>query len=104
MTYKIYTKFLKRRLKKKIERKELFISGESGFQKGGFRRGTELIDNFFILNHIVQREKQEKGVGIYRLESGFDNIDRKKLWVVLDEKEIDKQLIGRMKRTRKRKL
>lgn len=66
--------------------------------QGGFRKGRGAIDNIFILNHIVQREKC-KGEKVYvvDLKAAFDNVDRSKLWRILRDKEIEEQLIRKIR-------
>jgi len=69
----------------------------------GFRKGRMTMDNIYILNHIVQREKmkrkEEKKVYVLfiDLKAAFDNVDRGKLWRILEEKQISGYLIERMK-------
>jgi len=50
--YKIYAEMIRRKLEEETERLEVLPENQGGFRKG---RGT--MDNIFILNHIVQREK-----------------------------------------------
>lgn len=59
--YKIYAEVIRKRLEEKMERKEVLSESQTGFRKG---RGA--LDNIFILNHLVQRErrgKEEKSFG-----------------------------------------
>lgn len=73
--YKIYAEILKESLEKEVEKKEILPESQAGFRKG---RST--IDNIFILNHLVQREKRKVGkeAKIYALfvdlKAVFDNV------------------------------
>lgn len=93
--YKIYAEILRERLEGEIIRKKLLPESQGGFRKG---RGT--MDNIFILNHVVQREKC-KGEKVYALfvdlKAAFDNVDRNKLWRILKDKGIEEQLISRIR-------
>lgn len=58
------------------------------------------MDNIFILNHVVQREKrkEEKVYALFvDLKTAFDNVDRNKLWRILKDKGIEEQLISRIR-------
>lgn len=87
--YKVYAEILRKKLEKEVEEKGLLPESQAGFRKG---RST--MDNIFIFNHIVQRER-EKGK-----EEGkvFDNVDREILWKIMKEKEIKAGLIRRMRK------
>lgn len=80
-----------------VERKGILPESQ-----GRFRTGRGTIDNIFILDHLVQRENKEKDKKIFAafidLKAAFDNVDREKLWRVMEEKEISKGLIGRWKK------
>lgn len=56
--------------------------------------------NIFILNHLVQREKC-KGEKLYTLfvdlRAAFDNVDRNRLWRILQDKGIEEQLIRKIR-------
>lgn len=97
--YKIFAEILRHRLKKEVEEKGLLPASQAGF-----RKFYSMIDNIYILNHIIQREKEkdkgkEKVYALFiDLKAAFDNIDRKKLWEILEEKDINKRLIWRMKK------
>lgn len=89
---------LRKRLEEEVEVKELLPESQ-----GGFRRGRETLDNIFVLNHIVQRERNnKKDRKIYAMfvdfKAAFDNIDRKKLWETLKEKKINREIIGRLEK------
>lgn len=69
--------------------------------QAGFRRGRRTLDNIFILNHIIQRDRMAKeGKKIYALfvdlKAAFDNVDRGKLCDILKKDGINRQLIGRI--------
>lgn len=85
--YKIYAEIIRGRLEEEVERKMLSES------QAGFRKGRSTIDNIFVLDHLIQGEKQKKGKEkIYalfvNLKAIFDNIDRGKLWEILEEKGV----------------
>lgn len=98
--YKIYAKILRKRLEEYMEKKGLIPDSQAGFRKG---RST--IDNIFILNHIIQREKEfgkvirkDKIYAIFiDLKAAFDNVNRGILWKIMEEMGIEKGLIGRLK-------
>lgn len=95
--YKIYAEILRSRLKEEIERRKLLPESQGGFRKG---RGT--IDNIFILNHIIQREERNKEKKVYAIfmdfKAAFDNVNRRRLWEILGEKGIKKELIRRLEK------
>jgi len=88
---------IKRKLEEETERLEVLPESQGGFRKG---RGT--MDNIFILNHIVRREKIKREKKVFALfvdlKAAFDNIKREKLWSIIEELEIEKHTIGRVKR------
>lgn len=93
--YKIYAEILRERLEEEIIRKKLLPESQ-----GGFRKGRRTMDNIFILNHVVQREKceEEKVYALFvDLKAAFDNVDRNKLWRILKDKGIEEQLISRIR-------
>lgn len=75
--YKIYPEILRKRLEREVEEKGILPESQAGFKKG---RAT--VDNVFILDHLVQREKrkEKKNKKIYTLfvdlKTAFDNINR----------------------------
>lgn len=91
--YKLYAEMLREKLEEKVVRKKALQESQ-----GGFRKGRGAIDNIFILNHIVQRKKC-KGEKVYvvDLKAAFDNVDRSKLWRILRDKEIEEQLIRKIR-------
>lgn len=91
--YKIYAELLRQRLEEEIERKELLPESQRGFRKG---RGV--LDNVFLLSHMVQREKKDKVYALFvDLRAAFDKVVREKLWEVLEEKGINEKIIRRVK-------
>lgn len=52
--YKIYTEILRSRLEKEIEEKKLIPESQ-----GGFRKARGVMDNVYVLNHLVQREERK---------------------------------------------
>jgi len=95
--YKIYAEILRRRIEEEVERLRMLPESQCGFRKG---RGT--IDNIFILNHLIQREgmKEEKKIfaTFIDLRAAFDNVEREKLWELMERKGIDGKLVGRLRR------
>lgn len=61
--------------------------------QAGFRKGKSTLDNIFVLNHIIQREgeNKKKSQKVYALfidlKTAFDKVDRKKLWTIMEKKE-----------------
>lgn len=53
--YKIYAQVLNKRLVKEVESKGMLPESQSGF-----RRGRSTVDNIFILDHLIQREKSRE--------------------------------------------
>lgn len=48
--------------------------------QAGFRRGRATIDNIFVLNHIIQREKKKRNkegrvYAFVDLKASFDNVE-----------------------------
>jgi hypothetical protein len=89
---------LRKRMEEEVERGTLVPENQGGFRKG---RGT--MDNVFVLSHLVQRERRAGGKArkVYAffadLSSAFDNVDRKKLWEILERKNINSRIIERIK-------
>ena len=95
--YKIYATVLRGSLEE--ESMELKALPES---QGGFREGRGTMENIFILNHVVQREKLKEDKKVFALfvdlKAAFDNIKREKLWHILEEIGIKKQTTRRLKK------
>ncbi|XP_036145297.1 uncharacterized protein LOC118646456 [Monomorium pharaonis] len=70
--------------------------------QGNFREGRGTMENIFILNHVVQREKLKEDKKVFALfvdlKAAFDNIKRKELWNILEEIDIKKQTTRRLKK------
>lgn len=76
--------------------------GSSGGEEIGTRKSDKLqegrsaIDNIFVLNHIVQKEKIKRN-NVYAmfvdLKAAFDNVDRTTLWRILRDRGINEGLI-----------
>lgn len=80
-SYKIYAELLRNRLEDVImSKKEMLPESQVGF-----RKGRSIVDNIFVLNHIIQREKmkvkeENKMYALFvDLKAAFDNVDREKL-------------------------
>lgn len=62
--------------------------------QASFRRGRAMINNIFVLNHIIQREKKKgnKKRRVYALfldlKTAFDNMEREQLWKILKGKGV----------------
>jgi len=97
--YKIYAEILRNRLELEAERLGLLPESQ-----GGFRRGRSTMDNVFILNHLVQREKKKEGKEskIYALfvdlKAAFDNVDREQLWSTLKDNGVNIDVIRRLEK------
>lgn len=81
-----------------MEEKGILIESQAGF-----RRGRSTKDNIYILDHLIQREKKiSKERKVYALfvdwKIAFDNIDRKRMWRVLEKKEINLRRRRRMEK------
>lgn len=59
--YKIYAEVLRNRIEKEVEEKGMVPESQAGF-----RRGRATIDNIFVLNHLMQREKRQGGKDGYK--------------------------------------
>lgn len=88
--YKIYAEILRKRLEKEVEIKEMLPESQSGF-----RRERSMMDNIFILNHLIQKKKKkgEKEEKIYMmfadLKAAFDKVDRETLEDIEEERYQD---------------
>lgn len=78
------------------------VGRSSGGEEIGTRKSDKLqegrsaIDNIFVLNHIVQKEKIKRNK-VYAmfvdLKAAFDNVDRTTLWRILRDRGINERLI-----------
>lgn len=97
--YKIYAEVIRNRMEKEVEEK-----GMTPESQAGFRRGRTTIDNIFVLNHLMQREKRQgrKDEKIYMMfadmKAAFDNVERSTLWRELRRKEIKRDLIKKIEK------
>lgn len=97
--YKIYTEIIRNRMDSEVEEKNMLPESQAGFRKG---RST--LDNIYVLSHVIQREKEKKKERkeVYALfvdlKAAFDNVDRSKLWNLLEIKGMSMNLIWRMKK------
>lgn len=93
--YKVYTEILRGRLEKEVKEKNILPEGQAGFRKG---RST--MDNVFVLNHVVQREKARKGKTyalFVDLKAAFDSVNRCKLWKIMKDFGVSEDLVERIK-------
>lgn len=65
--------------------------------QASFKKGKSTLDNIFVLNHIIQREgvNNKESPKVYALfidlKAAFDDVDRKILWKIMENKGIDKK-------------
>ncbi|XP_024886718.1 uncharacterized protein LOC112464135 [Temnothorax curvispinosus] len=94
--YKIYAAVLAERLMKDVVEKQILPETQADFRKG---RGV--MDNIFILNHLVDRELNGAGKKVNAffidLKGAFDRVDRSVLWRVMGEREVRRELTERVK-------
>jgi len=77
------------------EEKELISESQAEF-----RKGRNMIDNIFVLNHLMQRQegKNDKMYMLFAdLKAAFDNVGRKILWEELRSRE-EENLVRRMEK------
>lgn len=90
-TAKIYADIIRGRLEQKVEKKKLLRR---------FKNGRKAIDNIFILNHLVPREKKEKSKKVYAafidLKAAFNKVNRNILWKIMNDKGISKRIKRRL--------
>ncbi|KMQ82773.1 axoneme-associated protein [Lasius niger] len=92
--YKIYAEILRNRLEEETERLDLLPESQAGF-----RTGRATMDNIFVLNHIIQKEKEKgsKERKVYALfvdlKAAFDNVEREQLWRILKEEGVAADLV-----------
>lgn len=97
--YKIYAEIVRNRLEKKVNRLQIIPESQ-----GGFRQGRGTVDNSFILQHIVQRErlrkdKDKKAFALFvDLKAAFDTVGRQQLWTMLKERGVEKERVKRLKK------
>jgi len=92
--YKVYAEILRNRLETEVERMDLIPESQTGF-----RRGRSILDNIFILNHVMQREKRygEEDGRVYLffvdLKAAFDKLDKNRLREELRRIGIKEELV-----------
>jgi len=97
MAYKIYAAILAKRLSEEIERK----GGSLPETQAGFRKGRGTMDNVRILQQVINKEISKKRGEMYGffidLKAAFDKVDKKILWRAMEERDIRRGLIERVK-------
>lgn len=97
--YKIYAEVIRNRMEKEVEEK-----GMTPESQAGFRRGRSTIDNIFVLNYLMQREKRQGRkdgkicMMFADMKAAFDNVERSTLWRELRRKEIKRDLIKKIEK------
>lgn len=70
IAYKIYAEVIRNRIEKEVEEKCTVPENQASF-----RRGRSIINNIFVLNHFMQREKRQGGkngrVYVHKHEGDF---------------------------------
>lgn len=66
MAFKIYAEVLRKRLEEEVKKMELLPKSQGGF---GSRRET--LENIFVLNHVVQRERKKEEGKVYTMFVDF---------------------------------
>jgi len=76
--YKVYMGVLTERLKEEMEEKDMVPQNQTGF-----RKGMGVIDNIYVLNFLVNRQRKRKGgmvvATFVALKAAFDSVDREVL-------------------------
>jgi len=95
--YKVYAAVLTERLRKEIEEKEIVPHNQVGF-----RKGMGIMDNVYVINHVVNRNIERGRDGVIALFScgpkgDIGSVDRRVLVEVMRERGIRRGLIERMK-------
>lgn len=87
---------LNEKLRSQLEAKKILSESQAGF-----RKNKGIIDNAYILQHVVERETQKPGGKVYTmfvdLKATFDIVKRDKLWRSMENCRIEKSLIERIK-------
>jgi len=87
--YKIYAKVLRCKLEREVKERKLVPDSQAEF-----RRGKSTIDNVWVLNHLLLRDKKEEiYILLADIRAAFDNMDREIFWKDLRKKGINRQLI-----------
>ena len=91
--YKIYASIIKKKLQPIAET----IIGE---EQNGFREGRSCTDASFTIKQIVEKRKEynlETCLAFIDYEKAYDRVDRKKLWNIMEEYKIPKNLTNSIK-------
>jgi len=92
--YKVYASILADRVEWEVEEGGMVPQNQTGFRKG---MGT--LDNFYVLNYLVNRQlskKKGKLVAFFvDLKAAFDSVDREVLGRAMRERGISEALVGR---------
>lgn len=67
--YKIYAEITRSRLDKEVEEKKIIPESQTGF-----RSGRSTIDNIYILNNLIQREKTKEAKKDRKIWALFINL------------------------------
>ena len=96
VSYKIYVEVLRQRLEDQLEEK-----GSLPHNQTGFRKGMGTVDNIYVLNYLVNRnlsQKKEKLIALFvDFKVAFDSVNRSILWKAMKEREVDEELVDRIK-------
>lgn len=86
---KLYERIMEQRLRR-------FIDPHLEEEQSGFRQGRSIQDHIFSIKLIidnVKRENKEVYLAFLDLEKAFDRVPRDKLWKILSQRNVEKQLI-----------
>ena len=89
--YKIYAEVLREKLEKEVEDKKILQDTQMGFRR---KRGTR--DAIMLLKKMIEegtRDKQKVYSCFLDLKGAFDKVNRKKLWKIMENVGISKELI-----------
>lgn len=93
--YKVYLAALAERLKDGVEEKEGISPNQPGFWKG---MGT--VDNIYVLNFMINRQIEKKGVKLVAffvdLRAAFDSVDSEELMKAMRKRGIREGLMERV--------
>ena len=96
VSYKIYVNVLRKRLEVQVEEK-----GSIPHNQTGFRKGMGTVENIYVLNYLVNRNLSQKKGKLIALfvdfKAAFDSVNRCILWKAMTEREVDEELLDRIK-------
>ena len=96
VSYKIYVEVFRKRLEDQVEEK-----GSIPHNQTGFRKGMGTVDNIYVLNYLVNRNLSQKKGKLIALfvdfKAAFDSVNRSMLWKAMKEREVDEELLDRIK-------